>query len=304
LRENNLKGDIMNDSEKPNNSNENRQLTLRCWMIPFAYFEWKCERLSKLLKRWAFLDVLGYAGRLTVIIAVFFYFIEKDDRQKTKHYQAWQTINVAQGTTCNGGRIEALQDLNKDGISLAGVDVSKAHLPKLDLRRSDLLHANFAGSILWDTKFAFAKVFFANFDRANLTRANLFGAKLQCTNFTNAIFYEAVLKHAQFLKTDLTGANFSNADLTNAILWDSNLTGANLSGANLAKAQLTGADLTNIEGWQGIKNIAEANIHDVRNPPDGFLDWVKRKGAIEKDEKAYRQAHIRLKTMKTRENVK
>jgi len=135
----------MSDSEKPKSSWwERKQSIKNKWTVPFVYFEWKCEQLSELLKQWAFLEVLEYAGRLTILIAVIFYFRGCEDRQKAKHYQAWQVINLAQGKTGSGGRKDALQDLNADGVSLAGVDISNATLRGINLEHANLREANFS----------------------------------------------------------------------------------------------------------------------------------------------------------------
>jgi len=50
------------------------------WVIPFVFVEWIYEQTSYILGRWAFLEVLEYLGRLT-IIAVIFYFMESGSRR-------------------------------------------------------------------------------------------------------------------------------------------------------------------------------------------------------------------------------
>lgn len=210
----------------------------------------QAKRKTKRLKMWSLATILA----LISIISIFtvFIFKERDDRRmetedqrKAKHYQAWQVIFAAQGKPGGGGRIDALQDLNRDGVSLAGVDLSKAHLPKLNLENADLLRANLTEAALWE---------------ANLAKANLEGA-----NLAKAVLVDA----------NLAGAWFRGANLTEAILVDANLTGARLDSANL-----TGADLRNIRGWQSIKSIELANIYDVKNPPDGFIEWAQEHGAV------------------------
>jgi hypothetical protein len=59
-----------------------------------------------------------------------------------------------------------------------------------------------------------------------------------------------------------------------------NLAGASLSHTDLDGAKLGDANLTNITYWQQIKSIELANIYGVRNPPDGFIEWAIRKGAV------------------------
>ena len=97
-------------------------LTPPSWLIPFIAFEWVWDWVAFFLSRWSFLEVLEYLGRFSVLVAVIFYFSESGDRIKQRHYQAWQVINTAQGKGGSGGRIEALQELNADGVPLVGVD--------------------------------------------------------------------------------------------------------------------------------------------------------------------------------------
>jgi hypothetical protein len=96
--------------------------------MPFWGIEWALDWAAFVLSRWTFLDVLEYLEGFSVLIAVIFYFSESGDRLKQKQYQAWQVINTAQGKGGSGGRIEALQELNRDGVPLVGVDVSGAFL--------------------------------------------------------------------------------------------------------------------------------------------------------------------------------
>ena len=170
--------------------------------------------------------------------------MEAENQRKAKNYQAWQVINAAQGKPGSGGRMDALQDLNREGISLGGVDISKAHLPKLNLENADLTNANLSETCLQ----------FANLTGATLVRANLAGADLRFAN--------------------LTGANLLAANLTRVFLYEPNLAGALLYDANL----------TNIKNWQEIKCIEEANIFGVKNPPDGFIEWATEHGAVSIDE--------------------
>src|SRR5882762_9829400 len=84
------------------------------WLVPWWAFEWFWEWIAYVLSNWSFLEVLEYLGSFGILVAVVFYFAESGDRVKQKHYQAWQVINTAQGKGGNGGRIEALQELNAD----------------------------------------------------------------------------------------------------------------------------------------------------------------------------------------------
>ena len=83
------------------------------WLTPFIAFEWMWEWVAFVLSNWSFLEVLEYLGSFSVLIAVIFYFSEAGDRIKQRHYEAWQVINTAQGKGGSGGRIEALQSLER-----------------------------------------------------------------------------------------------------------------------------------------------------------------------------------------------
>ena len=96
------------------------------------------EWVAYALSNWKFIEVLEYLGSFGVLIAVIFYFAETGDRLKQKHYQAWQVINSAQGKGGNGGRMEALEELNADGVPLVGVDLSPAFLQGVRLRKGIL----------------------------------------------------------------------------------------------------------------------------------------------------------------------
>src|SRR5271155_3094815 len=127
--------------ERPDPWPQKKQSIEHAWTLPFWAIEWVLEWIAYALSRWAFLDVLEYLEGFSVLIAVIFYFSESGDRLKQKHYQAWQVINTAQGKGGSGGRIEALQELNHDGVQLVGVDVSGAFLRGVDLPKAELLRA-------------------------------------------------------------------------------------------------------------------------------------------------------------------
>ncbi len=204
---------------------------------------------SYLLSNWKFLEVLEYLGSLSVLVAVLFYFSESGDRTKQKHYQAWQVINTAQGKGGSGGRVEALQELNADGIPLVGVDVSVAFLQGINLAGARLLRANFNATDLRDGDFLAA-----DFTDADLRSANLRGSNLQ----------RATFRGADLSDSDLSGANLAQADL---------------SGANLDNADLQDADLRECK-WRNIAHLKKANIEGGRNAPPGFVEWATQQSAV------------------------
>ena len=219
------------------------------WLVPLLAVEWIFEWLAYGLSRWSFLEVLEYLGSFSVLIAVIFYFSESGDRVKQKHYQAWQVINTAQGKGGSGGRIEALQELDEDGVPLVGVDVSGAFLQGIRL------------------------------PKASLVRADLNAVDARNSDFQAADLMGANLHSGNFRDSNLSGANLQSADLGEADLCSANLVGAILDGATLDTAELGNADLGEVK-WQKITSLKGANIRHVRNPPAGFVEWAMKQGAV------------------------
>lgn len=220
------------------------------WLVPFRAFEWFWEWVAYGLSRWSFLEALEYLSSLSVLVGVIFYFSESGDRVKQRHYQAWQVINTAQGKGGSGGRIEALQELNKDGTPLVGVDVSSAFLQGIHLAHANLLRADMSA---------------ADLRRSDLTFANLTFGDLQDANFRDA---------------RLLNVSFSNANLKDADLVGSDLTGADLAQADLSGADLRSANLSSVK-WKEIRSIKSANIAGVKGAPEGFVQWALANGAVE-----------------------
>jgi hypothetical protein len=219
-------------------------------LVPLLAFDWAWEWVAYVLSHWNFLAVLEYLGSFSVLIAVIFYFTEAPDRVKQRHYQAWQVINTAQGKGGSGGRIEALQELNADGVSLTGVDLSGAFLHGVQLRKARLSRANLNAvdareSTLDDSELNFADLRSANFRSSRLRR------------------------------TSLEEADLSDADLNGADLGDSDLDGAKLDGADLRSADL------NHVSWKALKSAKGADVFGVKNAPPGFVDWALRSGAVQ-----------------------
>src|SRR5713101_3103215 len=164
--------------KRPEPWSERRQRLKRSWTVPLWGFEWFSEWVAYVLSNWSFLEVLEYLSSFGVLIAVIFYFSESGDRIKQKHYQAWQVINTAQGKGGNGGRIDALQELNADGVPLVGVDVSGAFLQGIRLSGARLLRSNFSAADVRNSDFLAADLtdadlHFANFRQSNLHKAML-----------------------------------------------------------------------------------------------------------------------------------
>jgi hypothetical protein len=236
--------------ERPLPWSERTRSLARPWTAPFFALEWVSEWLAYFLGNWTFLEVLDHVQAFGVIVAVVFYFSESGDRLKQKHYQAWQVINTSQGKGGNGGRIEALQELNADHVALVGVDLSGGFLQGLHLHQGNLSRANLnaadvRNAVLVDTDFSDANLRFANFRECNCARTSFRGAALDDADFHGA---------------SLTAANFDHASFENADLRDT--------------------DLRDIH-WQQIASVKTTNIAGVRNAPDGFVAWALGNGAVQ-----------------------
>src|SRR5260370_29291576 len=215
--------------KRPEPWSERRQRLKRSWTAPLWAFEWFTEWVAYVLSNWSFLEVLEYLSSFGVLIAVVFYFSESGDRLKQKHYQAWPVINTAQGRGGNGGRIDALQELNADHIPLVGVDVSGAFLQGIQLQGARLSRCNFAGTDLRNS----------DFDSADMSDANLQGA-----NFRASV---------------LRSGEFDDADLTDADLEGSDLLVAHLSRGILVRTDLSRTNLANLK-WIAIRDLICTNF--------------------------------------------
>jgi len=235
--------------ERPRPWHEERQEASSPWTVPFRCINWWLAWVSWALSHWVLLEVLDHLGTFSVLVAVVFYFADSGNRVKQKHYQAWQVIDTAQGKGGSGGRIEALQELNADHVSLTGVDVGGAFLRGIQL------------------------------ERAHLERCDMHAADLRTGDLKFARLSDCNLRGANFRLTDLTGADFRSAEMQ-----DVDLNGANLAQANLAYADLSRVDLRFADGnelaWKDIQAMKLANVYGMKNASAEFLDFAKKNGAV------------------------
>jgi len=242
--------EIHAERERPEEWGRRREKIRRRWAVPFVRIEYGMEWVAHWLSNWRFLEVLGYLERFGVLVAVIFYFGESGDRVKQKHYQAWQVINSAEGKGGNGGRIEALEELNADGVSLVGVDLSSAFLHGVRLKKAALSRATF--------------------DAADAREAEMEGAQLQDGSLRSANFRHAKLNGINLRRSTLDDADFNGAQLRGA-----DLTGTSLENADLREADLQGAK------WSDIRSVKGANVLGAKNA-EAFLDWAVAHGAVNK----------------------
>lgn len=223
--------------------------------------------ISEWLAKWAFIKILDTISKLGVLIGVITFIAEIPQRseqqaiaQKRAKYEAWQIINANEGKKSDGGRLDALQDLNQQQVSLAGIRLDHAFLSGIDLSHSMLRLASFDGAFL---------------DEANLSNADLRGAKLTGgaflygTDLSNANLHGATLTDAffdgktVFRNTDLSFSNLGKASFWQSDLEDVNLAHADLSGAIMLDVNLTRANLNGV--------IWEKTVYTNKTLfPDGF----------------------------------
>ncbi|MCC5636061.1 pentapeptide repeat-containing protein [Nostoc sp. CHAB 5844] len=190
---------------------------LRSWLLsPVVQFKQRIEPLTRLM---------ASLGSLSVLVGVITFVYEIPQRQEQKaaeiekaNYEAWGIINAHEGKKASGGRISALQNLNKRKVDLSGVKVTNALLTKINL----------AGANLFNSDFSYA----------NLTTANLNHAELSYANFLASQLSGIHMKKANLSSADLFGSDLKNADLTGANLMSANLISVDLRGAKLQDTQL------------------------------------------------------------------
>ncbi len=241
---------IQEKRKRPLSWQEQRARCRHAALIPFFAFDWLGEWIAYVLSNLSFLEALEHLGRFSVLIAVIFYFKEAPDRIKQKHYQAWQVINTAQGKGGSGGRIEALQELNRDRVPLTGVDLSHAFLQGIRLEKAQLSRADLSAADARD----------GIFNESDMDLGNL-----QSMNLRNAVLRRTSLQDVDLSDADLNGADLSGSDLSNAVL---------------DRADLRGADCRNIK-WGQIRSLQGANVFGLKDAPDGLMEWALKHGAVQ-----------------------
>jgi serine/threonine protein kinase len=153
---------------------------------------------------------------------------------------------------------ERNQDFTPD---LSAVDLSRARLKGVNLRKAFMPRALFSEAYLRESIF----------EGANLERALFRMADLGNANLRSANLYKANFRRADLWKADLSSATMKAADMGKALLHEANLEGAQLDHANLQHADLRGANLqkailrgANLQGAQlGGANFLNADLTDA-----------------------------------------
>jgi hypothetical protein len=171
-------------------------------------FKKMLEWVRDYLKSWAFFDILELLGRLSIVVAVTFWFLERPERILEKHYRAWNVINSASGHEGDGGRKDALQELNEDKVDMTAAPLSKAYLSGVVLDGASLQQADFTD---------------ANLFRASFINAQMRNTKLGGANLTNAVLTKTHLQYAVLSDANMFNSHLEGADLTNARLLNTKL---------------------------------------------------------------------------------
>jgi len=214
-------------------------------------------------------NVLLILQTIVVVPAAVEYFFGKSGRAKSRHYEAWGVISRSKGMKGDGGRGQALQDLNNDHVVLRGLEIPGAIIDSLRLPRSDLKGTNLSHAMLPHATFSGAKVTRATMVETKFLNAAFQYADLSMSNADSAVFNGAALCHSLFIGTSLRDAQFRGATIRGA-----DFRGADLRGARFA----TNADAADAK-------FADANIAGIYAPPS-FVRAALRRGAVWMDDDA------------------
>ena len=86
----------------------------------------------------------------SIVVLSLLYTLEGRDRQRKRHYEAWQVIDnaAAAGVAKSYARLKALEDLSRDGSPMKGINLAGADLEGIELRGAVLSNSNLERSIL------------------------------------------------------------------------------------------------------------------------------------------------------------
>lgn len=205
--------------------------------------------------------LLNVVEGFSIFVALILFFLEAPERAKQAHYEAWKVIDAAHGVETSYARLQALQDLNEDSISLKRLDASRADLKGINLKAADLSYAQLAGTDLSHANLSNADLSHAHLVGANLSNADLSDTRLVDVNLSNAQLIDTDLISAEMIGANLSHAHLVGANLSKAYLGDADLSHTRLNDANLSQTKLFGARNLTPEGVKAARNWQEA-IYD------------------------------------------
>jgi uncharacterized protein YjbI with pentapeptide repeats/ABC-type sugar transport system substrate-binding protein len=268
--------------------------------------------------------VLGYLGRLAILLAIVSFLAECPDRRRQAQYAYLRIVESTQGTEVSRARIQALEKLNEGCYDLSGIRADRAQLIGLRMDRcyslplgwvighwlpvaplgAPLYHAHLDDADLRSAHLSRAILDFASLARASLNEAdlrlarlrgaNLYQAHLPRANLQRADLQDAILDGADLSGADLSGANLTRAHLHNALLIGAKLAGATLQYADLegvraARSQLSGADFFKATLKAG--SFQKARFSGRTSLDSANLDAADLRGVIGLPAHAIRAAH-------------
>ena len=244
------------------------------WWLLTQWINWLIKFPKKIkVGTTIFLRLLEKGVLISLIVSLIGYYQEAPKRKRQTHYQAWEIINGAKGQPGSGGRIEALQELNKDQVSLRHVILDEADLSGINLNNALLIKASFKSAQLTcvtrdNGNRECTKIRNANLSYSNLQEANLFDADFQKSKFRYAKMQGAKLKN-----TKLQGADFEKAELQNVTFRGADLESANFIGAK----NLTPEQVKSAKNWEKACYDPELRIKLGLRPdnPDYCQDKLK-----------------------------
>ncbi|MFN5592029.1 MAG: hypothetical protein ACK482_01030, partial [Aphanizomenon sp.] len=113
------------------------------WWIFKEWIEWAANFPKAVLFKKILITALEKGVLIGLISGVFKYYWEAPQREKQTEYQAWTIINNGSGKNVSGGRISALQDLNKNGVELWNLVLDEANLSGIKLENGKLAQTSF-----------------------------------------------------------------------------------------------------------------------------------------------------------------
>ncbi|MBD2136926.1 pentapeptide repeat-containing protein [Anabaena sp. FACHB-1237] len=251
------------------------------WWLLTAWISWLIKFPKKRKVGTTILLTLLEKGVLiSLIVSLVSYYQEAPKRKQQAHYQAWEIINGAKDQSGSGGRIEALQELNKDGVSLRYVILNNADLSGISLNNAFLIDANFQNSKLTCITRDNGKEECTKILNTNLSYSNLQGAELYNADFQKSNFFKAKMQGAKLRDTKLKGADFEKAELQGA-----NFPGADLEGANFKGAIICGdvfdksteSKKITCANFMGAKSLTATQIKSAKNWQNACYDLRLRK---------------------------
>ena len=207
--------------------------------------------------------LLNIVEGFSILVAVWLFFLEAPERDRQAHYEAWKTIDSAHGLRHSYARLEALQNLNSDRVSLRGFTAPEADLQGIDLSYADLSHAYLSGANLSHANLSHADLSHANLVETKLNNVNLTRSQLTGADLSDADLIEANLESVDFVGARIVGANFVRSNLALAYFGDVNFERCRLNDANLQKTKFFGVENLTVKQIESGKNWSEG-IYDAK----------------------------------------